>query len=236
MLLHPNVFHLARASHPSIHPSVHLVSVNPVFTLDRWRDFHSTYDSLWEAPGGTERQFRVSDQPHVYDLDCGRKEEYLEKSYTLVKIVENVECDKMISGSSCYICILILIWLITPTENVHVPFEKRLFLASAKLAHLTFVRVTVWCDSVVNRYDTIALMWLNGATDNVKALLEPHQRKSKLQFCMWHIWMCIQGTYSRGVFICSLCVGNWIKTPKEFREKCREIQRTQQFCYTFFIL
>lgn len=67
---------------------------------------------------------------------------------------------------------------------MHVPFEKRLFLASAKLAHLTFVRLTVWCDSVVNRYDTIALMWLNGATDNVKALLEPHQRKSKLQFCM----------------------------------------------------
>lgn len=65
--------------------------------------------------------------------------------------------------------------------------------------------VTVWCNFVVgaNRYDTIALMWLNGAADNAKALLEPHHRKSKLH--VTHLDAYPQHLGRRCVYLVPLC-------------------------------
>lgn len=106
-----------------------------------------------------------------------------------------------------YCCIVMFIWSITPTENVHIPFRKDILSASARLVHFTvsFVRVTVWCNFVVcaNRYDTIALMWLNGAADNAQALLEPHHRKSKLH--VTHLNAYPQHLGRRCVYLVPLC-------------------------------
>lgn len=84
---------------------------------------------------------------------------------------------------------------------------KGILSASAWLMHFTvsFVRVAVWCNFVVgaNRYDTIALMWLNGAADNAKALLEPHHRKSKLH--VTHLDAYPQHLGRRCVYLVPLC-------------------------------
>lgn len=96
--------------------------------------------------------------------------------------------------------------------------------ASVRLMHFTesFVRVTVWCNFVVsaNRYDTIALMWLNGAADNAKALLEPHQRKSKLH--VTHLNAYPQHLGRRCVYLVPLCGQLNVKNkPTEKNRKCR---------------
>lgn len=82
---------------------------------------------------------------------------------------------------------------------------KDILSASARLVHFTVSFVTVWCNFVVgaNRYDTIALMWLNGAADNAKALLEPHHRKSKLH--VTHLDAYPQHLGRRCVYLVPLC-------------------------------
>lgn len=94
-------------------------------------------------------------------------------------------------------------------------FVKVILSVSARLLHFTvsFVRVTEWCNFVVSakRYDTIALMWLNGATDNVKALLEPHHRKSKLHGT--HLNTYPQHLGRRCVYLLPLC--KWLNGGKK---------------------
>lgn len=99
---------------------------------------------------------------------------------------------------------------------------KDILSASARLVRFTvsFVRVAVRCNFVVaaNRYDTIALMWLNGAADNAKALLEPHHRKSKLH--VTHLDAYAQHLGRRCVYLGPL-YGQPKKQPRETNRRYR---------------
>lgn len=113
---------------------------------------------------------------------------------------------------------------------------KDILSASARLVHFTVSFVTVWCNFVVgaNRYDTIALMWLNGAADNAKALLEPHHRKSKLH--VTHLDAYPQHLGRRCVYLVPLC--GQLNGKKKTREKNRRYRGNSNYATVvlFFIL
>lgn len=114
---------------------------------------------------------------------------------------------------------------------------ENILSTSARLVHFTvsFVRLSVWCNFVVgaNRYDTIALMWLNGAADNARALLEPHHRKSKLHVTHLDAYPQHLG---RCVYLVPLC-GQLHKKNKP-REKNRRYRGNSKYATVvlFFIL
>lgn len=104
-----------------------------------------------------------------------------------------------------YRCIVMLIWSITRNWKCAHSIWKTSSQHLRGSCIFTVSFVTVWCNFVVgaNRYDTIALMWLNGAADNAKALLEPHHRKSKLH--VTHLDAYPQHLGRRCVYLVPLC-------------------------------